>query len=44
MTDGNFASDLVIFGVDIDKLNDIANNVVLPQLSNTSSGSNAMEQ
>ena len=37
------SSDLVIFGVDIDKLNDIANNVVLPQLSSASSGSNAME-
>ncbi|HSN95728.1 MAG TPA: cyclic nucleotide-binding domain-containing protein, partial [Nitrososphaeraceae archaeon] len=38
-----FASDLVNFGVDIDKLNDIANNVVSPQLSSASS-SNAMEQ
>ncbi|MGB7677646.1 MAG: ATP-binding protein [Nitrososphaeraceae archaeon] len=39
-----FASDLVNLGVDIDKLNDIANNVVLPRLSSASSSSNAMEQ
>jgi signal transduction histidine kinase len=39
-----FASDLVNLGVDIDKLNDIANNVVLPQLSSANSSSNAMEQ
>ncbi|HTH22287.1 MAG TPA: ATP-binding protein, partial [Nitrososphaeraceae archaeon] len=38
------ASDLVNFGVDIDKLNDIVNNVILSQLSNTSNGSNAMEK
>jgi signal transduction histidine kinase len=38
------ASDLVNFGVDIDKLNDIVNNVILSRLSNTSSGSNTMEQ
>jgi signal transduction histidine kinase len=38
------ASDLVNVGVDIDKLNDIANNVVLPRLSSTSTGSNAIEQ
>ena len=39
-----FASDLVNLGVDIDKLNDIANNVVLPPLSSANSSSNAMEQ
>ena len=45
ISDGwKFASDLVNLGVDIDKLNDIANNVVLPQLSSASSSSNAMEQ
>src|SRR5919108_70232 len=38
------ASDLVNLEVDIDKLNDIANNVVLPSLSSTSTGSNTMEQ
>jgi signal transduction histidine kinase len=38
------ASDLVNFGVDIDKLNEIVNNVILSQLSNSSSGSNAMEK
>jgi signal transduction histidine kinase len=38
------ASDFVNVGVDIDKLNDIANNVVLPFLSSTSTGSNAIEQ
>ena len=38
------ASDLVNFGVDIDELNDIVNNVILSQLSNTSSSSNAMEK
>jgi signal transduction histidine kinase len=38
------ASDLVNLGVDIDKLNDIANNIVLSRLSSTSTGSNAVEQ
>jgi signal transduction histidine kinase len=38
------ASDLVNFGVNIDKLNDIANNVILPQLSNASSDNKAGEQ
>jgi signal transduction histidine kinase len=38
------ASDLVNFGVDIDKLNDIVNNVLLSQLSNTSSGRNTIEK
>ena len=38
------ASDLVNFGVDIDKLNDIVNNVILFQQSSTSSYSNAMEK
>ena len=39
-----FASDLVNFGVNIDKLNDITNNVILPQLSSASSNNKAMEQ
>jgi signal transduction histidine kinase len=38
------ATDLVNFGVDIDKLNDIVNNVLLSQLSNTSSGRNTIEK
>lgn len=38
------ASDLVNAGVDIDKLDGITNNVVLPSLSSTSTGSNAIEQ
>jgi signal transduction histidine kinase len=38
------ASDLVNIGVDIDKLNDIANNVVLHPLSGTSTDSNAIVQ
>jgi signal transduction histidine kinase len=38
------ASDLVNFGVDIDKLNDIVNNVLLSQYSNTSSGRNTIEK
>jgi signal transduction histidine kinase len=44
MTDGSFASDLVNIGVDVDKLNDISNNVVLRPLSGTSTDSNAIEQ
>jgi signal transduction histidine kinase len=38
------ASDLINFGVNIDKLNDIANNVILPQLSNASSDNKAGRQ
>ena len=38
------ASDLVNVGVDIDKLSDIANNVVLPSIPSTSTDSNAMQQ
>ena len=38
------ASDLVNSGVDIDKLNDIANNVILSKLSNASSENKAIEQ
>jgi hypothetical protein len=38
------ASDLVNFGVDIAKLNDIANNVILPKLSSASSDNKAIEQ
>jgi signal transduction histidine kinase len=38
------ASDLVNFGVDIVKLNDISNNVILPKLSNASSHNKAIEQ
>jgi signal transduction histidine kinase len=38
------ASDLINFGVNIDKLNDIANNVILPQLSNASSDNMAGKQ
>jgi signal transduction histidine kinase len=38
------ASDLLNFGVDIAKLNDITNVVVSPQLSSTDSSSNAMKQ
>jgi signal transduction histidine kinase len=36
------APDLVSFGADIDKLNGIVNNVVLPQLSRANSGSNSL--
>jgi signal transduction histidine kinase len=38
------APDLVSLGADIDKLNDIVNNVVLPQLSSANSGSNSLGQ
>jgi signal transduction histidine kinase len=38
------APDLVSFGADIDKLNGIVNNVVLPQLSRADSESNSLEQ
>jgi signal transduction histidine kinase len=38
------ASDLVSFGADIDKLNGIVNNVVLPQLSRANGGSNSLGQ
>ncbi|HET7390095.1 MAG TPA: ATP-binding protein [Nitrososphaeraceae archaeon] len=45
ITDGwKLASDLVNSGVDIDKLNDVSNNVVLRPLSGTSTDSNAIEQ
>ena len=37
-------SDLVNFGVNIDKLNDITSNVILPQLSSTSSNNKTMQQ
>jgi signal transduction histidine kinase len=38
------ASDLVNFGVNIDKLNDITSNVILPQLSSASSDNKAVQQ
>jgi signal transduction histidine kinase len=38
------APDLVSFGADIDKLNGIVNNVVLPQLSRANSGSDSLGQ
>jgi signal transduction histidine kinase len=38
------APDLVSLGADIDKLNDIVNNVVLPQLSSANSESNSLGQ
>jgi signal transduction histidine kinase len=37
-------SDLVNFGVNIDKLNDITSNVILPKLSSTSSNNKTMQQ
>ena len=40
----NLASDLVNFGVNIDKLNDIVNNVILPKLSSTGSDSRIMKE
>jgi signal transduction histidine kinase len=38
------ASDLVNFGVNIDKLNDIRSNVILPQISSASSNNKTMDQ
>ena len=38
------ASDLANFGVNIDKLNDIRSNVILPQISSASSNNKTMDQ
>ena len=40
----NLTSDLVNFGVNIDKLNDIVNNVILPKLSSTGSDNRIMKE